>query len=75
MASTKDESSNKKPDANRHVSLPQDLIEKMKDVKSWDEWLCRWTFDEEEMSKPWLWNLLPHDDVTGVEIVEQAKIG
>ncbi|GFQ00380.1 hypothetical protein PHJA_002182000 [Phtheirospermum japonicum] len=62
MALSKDESCHKKHDANEHVSLPQDLIDKLKNVKSWDEWPCRWTFDEEKMNMPLLW---PHDDVIG----------
>lgn len=47
-------------DMNAHVSLPEDLIEKLKNVKNWEEWPCRWTFDEEKMSVVWLW---PHCNV------------
>ncbi|KAL7110014.1 hypothetical protein ACP275_06G211100 [Erythranthe tilingii] len=39
-----------------HVSLPKELIEKMKDVKSWEEWPCRWTLDEETITFACLWH-------------------
>lgn len=52
MAAPTQEPSN---NINAHVSLPEDLIEKLKNVKNWEEWPCRWTFDEEKMSSPWLW--------------------
>lgn len=39
-----------------HVALPNDLIEKLKDIRTWEEWPCQWTFDEEKMSLVWLWH-------------------
>lgn len=50
MASGEDETHDR-------VSLAEELIEKLKNVKSWDEWPWQWTFDEEMMNMAWLW---PH---------------
>lgn len=62
MALSKEESCQEKCDVNSHISLPQDLIDKLKNVKNWEEWPCRWTFDEERMSMAWLWSHCMYDD-------------
>lgn len=55
MELQKEETSYEKCDVNAHVSLPVEVIEKMKNEKSWEEWPCQWTYNEEMMSMAWLW--------------------
>lgn len=76
MASGEDEST-----PTDRVSLTEELIEKLKDVKSWDEWPWQWTFDEERMSMAWLWphcinnscNIHLHSD--DVMMIDEEKDG
>ncbi|KAG8380328.1 hypothetical protein BUALT_Bualt06G0004200 [Buddleja alternifolia] len=56
---------------NAHISLPQDLIERLKNEKNWEEWPCKWTFDEERINSVWLWSRYMDDN--GDVIVEQKN--
>ncbi|KAL8544677.1 hypothetical protein ACS0TY_005055 [Phlomoides rotata] len=51
----KEETSKKKCDEYSHVSLPEDVIDKLKNEKGWEECPFRWTYNEEKMSTSWLW--------------------
>ncbi|PIN23216.1 hypothetical protein CDL12_04078 [Handroanthus impetiginosus] len=55
---------------NSHVSLPQELIERLKNMKNWDEyWPSPRISDEERRDLGWLWPVWM-DDVHKPEIAE-----
>ncbi|PIN23212.1 hypothetical protein CDL12_04074 [Handroanthus impetiginosus] len=70
MASEREQPVREKYGENSHVSLPQELIERLKNIKNWDEyWPSPRIFDEERRDLGWLWPVWM-DDVHKPEIAE-----